>query len=63
MVHCNTYGEIGVALRTCPQAFRDVHKLYLHLYVTTYETMVNVKRTTAALIQRMCVCGSISAHY
>jgi transposase-like protein len=61
-VHCNTCEGAGAALRTYLQAFRGVHKPYLHLYVATYEAMVNVKRITAALIQRMCVCGSISAH-
>jgi hypothetical protein len=54
--------EAGAALRTYLQVFRGVHKPYLHLYVATYEAIVNVKRITAALIQRMCVCGSISAH-
>jgi hypothetical protein len=36
------------------RAFRGVHKQYLHLYVATYEAMVNAKRVTPQLIQRMC---------
>jgi hypothetical protein len=41
--------------------FRGVHKAYLHLYVATYEAMVNTKRVTPALIRRMCF-GDPSAH-
>jgi len=38
-----------------------VHKQYLHLYVATYEAMVNMKRVTPHLIQRMCI-GNLSVH-
>jgi transposase len=54
-VHCNTCEGAGAALRTYLRAFRGVHKQYLHLYVATYEAMVNTKRVTPALIQRMCI--------
>jgi transposase len=54
-VHCNTCEGAGAALRTYLRAFRGVHKQYLHLYVATYEAMVNAKRVTPTLIQRMCV--------
>jgi transposase-like protein len=46
----------GAALRTYLRAFRGVHKRYLHLYVATYEAMVNIKRVTPTLIRRMCIC-------
>jgi transposase-like protein len=54
-VHCNTCEGAGAALRTYLRAFRGVHKQYLHLYVATYEAMLNTKRVTPTLIQRMCV--------
>ncbi len=60
-VHCNTCEGAGAALRTYLRAFRGVHKQYLHLYVATYEAMVNVKRVTPHLIRRMCV-GALSSH-
>jgi hypothetical protein len=53
--HGNTYEGAGAGLQTYPRALRGVHKPYLHLYVATYEAMVNTKRTTAKLIRRMCV--------
>jgi transposase len=54
-VHCNTCQGAGAALRTYLRAFRGVHKQYLHLYVATYEAMVNTKHVTPALIRRMCL--------
>jgi hypothetical protein len=60
-VHCNTCEGAGAALRTYLRAFRGVHKPYLHLYVATYEAMVNAKRVTPHLIRRMCV-GDLSGH-
>jgi transposase len=54
-VHCHTWEGGGAALRTYLRAFRGVHKRYLHLYVATYEAMVNAKRVTSYLIRRMCV--------
>jgi transposase len=56
-VHCNTYEGAGAALRTYLRAFRGVHKRYLHLYVATYEAMVNTKRMTPTLIRRMRICN------
>jgi transposase len=56
-VHCNTCEGVGAALRTYLRVFRGVHKQYLHLYVATYEAMVNAKCVTPQLIQRMCVGG------
>jgi transposase len=53
-VHCNTCEGAGAALRTYLRPFRGVHKQYLHLYVATYEAMVNTKRVTPTLIRRMC---------
>jgi transposase len=60
-VHCNTCEGAGAALRTYLRAFRGVHKQYLHLYVATYEALVNMKRLTPDLIRRMCI-GDLSAH-
>jgi transposase len=54
-VHGNTCEGAGAALRTYLRAFRGVHKQYLHLYVATYEAMVNTKRVTPELIHRMCI--------
>jgi transposase len=63
-VHCNSCEGAGAALRTYLRAFRGVHKQYLHLYVATYEAMVNAKRVTPKLIQRMCIIGpSMHAGY
>ena len=53
-VHCNTCEGAGAALRTFLRTFRGVHKAYLHLYVATYEALVNVKQVSAALIYQMC---------
>jgi hypothetical protein len=36
------------------RVFRAVHKANLHLYVATYEALLNTKRVTAALIRHMC---------
>jgi hypothetical protein len=52
-VHCNSCEGAGAALRTYLRAF--VHKRYPHLYVATYEAMVNTKRITPTLIRRMCL--------
>jgi transposase len=60
-VHGHTCEGAGAALRTYLRAFRGVHKQYLHLYVATYEAMVNTKRVTPHLIRRMCV-ANLSAH-
>jgi transposase len=54
-VHCNTCEGAGAALRTYLRAFRGIHKRYLHLYVATYEAMVNTTQVTPQLIRRMCV--------
>ena len=54
-VHCHTCEGAGAALRTYLRAFRGVQKQYLHLYIATYEAMVNTKRVTPHLIRRMCV--------
>ena len=53
--HGNTWEGAGAALRTYRRAVRGVHQQYLHLYVATYEAMVNTTRVTPTLIQRMCV--------
>lgn len=60
-VHCNTCEGAGAALRTYLRAFRGVHKRYLHLYVATYEAMINTKRGTPHLIRRMCL-ADLSEH-
>jgi transposase len=54
-VHCNSCEGAGAALRTYLRAFHGVHKQYWHLYVATYEAMVNTQQVTPTLIQRMCV--------
>jgi transposase len=56
-VHGNSCEGAGAALRTYLRAFRGVHKRYLHLYVATYEAIVNTKRVTPKLIRRMCACN------
>jgi hypothetical protein len=60
-VHCNTCEGAGAGLRTYLRVFRGVHKANLHLYVATYEALVNTKRVTATLIRRICF-GDPSAH-
>jgi transposase len=60
-VHGHTCEGAGAGLRTYWRVFRGVHKQYLHLYVATYEAMVNAKRVTPDLIRRMCV-RNLSAH-
>jgi transposase len=60
-VHCNTCEGAGAALRTYLRPFRGVHKQSLHLYVATYEAMVNAKRITPQLLRRMCL-GDLSGH-
>jgi hypothetical protein len=56
-VHCHSYKWAGAVLRTYLRAFRGVHQHYLHLDVATYETMINAKWVTPALIQRRCIGG------
>ena len=51
----------GTALRTYLREFRGVHKAHLHLYVATYEALLNTKQVTAVLIRRMCF-GDLSVH-
>jgi ISXO2-like transposase domain len=60
-VHGNSCEGAGAALRTDLRGLRGVHTQYLPLYVATYEAMVNAKRVTPELIQRMCA-GNCSAH-
>jgi hypothetical protein len=60
-VHCNSCEGAGAALRPYLRTFRGVHKQYLHLYVATYEAIINAKRVTPALIRRMCL-GELPAH-
>jgi hypothetical protein len=56
-------GEAARATTHC-NAFRGVHKQHLHLYVATYEAMVNTKRVTPSFIRRMCVIDrSVHAGY
>jgi hypothetical protein len=59
-VHCNTRESAGAGLQTYQHPFRRVHKQYLHRYVATSEAMLNTKRVTPMLIQRLCVM--ISQH-
>ncbi len=56
-VHCNTCEGAGTALRTYLRVFRGVHKAYLHLYVATYEALLNTKQVTATHIRRLCFGG------
>jgi hypothetical protein len=60
-VHRNTCEGAGAARRTYLRVFRGVHKANLHLYVATYEALLNTKQVTASLIRRMCF-GELSAH-
>jgi hypothetical protein len=53
-VHCHSCEGAGAGLRTYLRTFRGVHQQYLHLSVATYEAMLNTKRVTPKLIQRMC---------
>jgi hypothetical protein len=52
-VHGHTCEGTGAALRTYLRVFPGVHRQYLHLYVATYEAMVNAKWVTSHLIRRM----------
>jgi transposase-like protein len=60
-VHGHTREGAGAALRTYLRTFRGVHKQYLHLYVATYEAMINAKRITPEWIRRMCL-KDLSGH-
>jgi len=60
-VHCNTCEGADAAVRTYLRGFRGVHKQHLHLYVATYEAMVNTKRVTPEPIRRMCI-SYLSVH-
>jgi transposase-like protein len=60
-VHCNTCEGAGAALRTYLRMFRGIHRANLHLYVATYEALLDAKQVTAALIRRMCF-GDPSLH-
>jgi hypothetical protein len=60
-VHCNTCEGAGAALRSYLRVFRGIHKANLHLYVATYEALLNTKQVTPALIRRMCF-GDPPAH-
>jgi transposase-like protein len=63
-VHSNTYEGAGARFRTYLRGFRGVHKQYLHLYIATYEAMLNTKRIILMLVQRMCVLNhSVYAGY
>ncbi len=53
-VHCNSCEGAGAGLRTFLRPFRGVHKYYLADYVGTYETIVNAKQVTSAVVRRMC---------
>jgi transposase len=53
-VHCNSCEGAGAGLRSYRRLFRGVHKYYWAEYVATYETMLNAKRITPAIVQRMC---------
>ena len=53
-VHCNTCEGLGAALRTFLRGFRGVHKYYLAEYVAAFETLLNAKAISPAVIQRMC---------
>lgn len=58
-MHCHLCEGAGAALRTYLRPFRGVHKPSLHLYVATYEAMVNTKRVTPELIQRMSIASGL----
>ena len=60
-VDCNTCEGAGAGLRTYLRVFRGVHKANLHLYVATYEALVNTLHVTATFIRRMCF-GDLSLH-
>jgi transposase-like protein len=60
-VHCNSCEGAGAALRTYLRTFRGVHKYYLATYVATFETMMNAKRITPAVVQRMCFGDTVHA--
>jgi transposase len=53
-VDCNSCEGAGAGLRRFLRLFLGVHKYELTDCVTTYETIVNAKRITPAVIQRMC---------
>lgn len=56
-MHGNTCEGASASLRTYLRAFSGVHKRSLHLYVGTYEALINAKRVTPKLIRPMCICA------
>jgi hypothetical protein len=54
-VHGHTCEGAGAALRMSLRTLRGVHKPGLHRYGATYDAMVNTKRVTPQLIQRLCI--------
>ena len=61
-VHCNSCEGAGAALRTYLRVFRGVHYFYLAEYVATFETMMNAKRISPAIIFRMCFGDPLHAN-
>jgi len=52
--HSQHLEGLGAALRTFLREFRGVHTYYLAAYVATFETLLNAKAISPAVIQRMC---------
>jgi len=53
-VHGNSCEGSGAALRTFLRVFRGVHKFYLAESVATFETLLNAKTISPAIVQRLC---------
>lgn len=62
-VHCNTCEGAGAGLRTFLRLFRGVHKRYLADYVAVYETILNAKRITSTVVQRLCFGDRLHGSY
>jgi hypothetical protein len=60
-VHNHTCEGAGIGGAHVSAGGRGVHKRYLHLYVATYQAMVNTKQVTSVLIQRIWF-GDWSTH-
>ena len=60
-VHCNSCEGAGAALRTYLRVFRGVHKYYLAEYVATFETLLNAKAISPAVVRRMCFADHLHA--
>jgi transposase-like protein len=55
------HADKATRLRTYLRPFRGVHKYFLAEYVATFETLMNAKRITPAVVKRMCFGAPLHA--